>query len=138
MKIQSGSSGFVLTPKEKSPDGAVRASVSVSAAGFSGSNRKIWLSPFALSTFLEQLHEVCDRRTGEALLEALSPDEFRLCIRIIDLSGHASCLVDLAQVRLSYGRWAKNSLSVEFEVDPSLLPMYLADAKKITRYEPKA
>jgi hypothetical protein len=137
MKIQNGASGFVLTPKEKSPDGAVRASVGVSTAGFTGANRKVWLSPFALSTFLKELRAVCDRRTGEATLEALSPEEFRLCIRITDLSGHASCFVDLAQLHPTYGRWTKNSLSVEFELDPSLLPKYVADAERITQYEPK-
>ena len=137
MKIHNGSSGCVLTPKEKSPDGAVRASASVSVAGFTGVNRKIWLSPSALSAFLDQLRAVCERRTGEATLEALSPEEFRLRIRITDLSGHASCFVDLAQLRPAYGRWEKNSLSIEFELDPSLLPKHLADAEKFARYELK-
>jgi len=131
MKIRSerGTSAIILTPKEKGPDGSIKASVTVTSEGFVGINRKVWLSPLALKAFLEQLRTLNEYRKGEALIEALSPKEFRLAIRITDLSGHVSAFVDIAQLRSVFGRWAKNSLSVEFALDPSLLPHYLAEAE---------
>lgn len=88
----------------------------------------IWISETDIDTFLKEL-EILDReRKGEAVLNGMSPNEFSLVLKPIDLLGHLSIgfkLVKEDRIDKDYSY----DIKVDFQIDPTILPKLIADFK---------
>jgi hypothetical protein len=84
-------------------------------------NNYIWLSEADMEQFLVELEALDKNRTGQAILESMSPGELKLTFRAIDSLGHLSAALqykkeDVIDKDYSY------ELMVEFQIDPTALP----------------
>jgi hypothetical protein len=109
----------------------VELSVEVSSQRFSGQGFA-WVEVPALAAFLVQLRELERQRQGEAALEGLSPEEFRLRIWSVNRRGHLAVggLVT-KRVRQGEGSPYRHAIEFAFEFDPTLLPKVLAGFQAI-------
>jgi hypothetical protein len=109
--------------------GDVELSVEVASEQFSG-HGFAWVAAPALAAFLSQLRELEARRQGEAMIEGLSPEEFRLRFWSVDRRGHMA--VGGLVTKLVYrgegsrrGSPYRHAAEFGFEFDPTLLPRVL-------------
>jgi hypothetical protein len=91
MEIREGNNCVTIEPVDRVPAdlpsaGDVELSVEVASEQFSGPGFA-WVAGPALAAFLAQLRELDTRRQGEAVVEGLSPEEFRLRLWSIDRRG---------------------------------------------------
>jgi hypothetical protein len=114
--IQGGDAVAVQTPSRRNDALSVRT----------------WVAAAALTAFLAQLRELEARRQGEATLEALSPEEFRLRFWSVDRRGHMA-VGGLVTKRVHQGEGSPYHHAVEFgfEFDPTLLPRVFAGFQAI-------
>jgi hypothetical protein len=92
----------------------------------------VWFAALALAAFLAQLRELEARRQGEAMIEGLSPGEFRLRLWSVDRRGHLA-VGGLVTKLVPKGEANQYRHAVEygFEFDPTLLPRVLAGFQAI-------
>lgn len=69
------------------PGGDVFVTVRVSSAGFAGHN-DLWVLGSEFDGFCAALLRLEEKRTGEARLTSMSPEELVLTIRSVDSKGH--------------------------------------------------
>jgi hypothetical protein len=136
MEIREGHNCVTIEPVDRVPAGLpsagdVELSVEVAAEQFSGQGFA-WVGAPALAAFLDRLHELEARRQGEATLEGLSPEEFRLRLWSVDRKGHMA-VGGLVTKRMGKGEGGPYRHAVEFgfEFDPTLLPRVLAGFRAI-------
>jgi hypothetical protein len=83
--------------------GDAELSVQVFTEQFSG-HGFAWVAAPALVAFLAQLDELEARRQGEAMIEGLSPGEFRLRLWSVDRRGHMAVGGVVAKLLRGRGR----------------------------------
>src|SRR5580658_6549178 len=94
MEIRQGDNCIILELVDReSPSlpsvGDVNLLVEVSSEGFRGQDT-IWVSAPDLAAFLARLHALEEKRRGEAVVEGMSPETFRLSIQSVGNRGHMS------------------------------------------------
>jgi hypothetical protein len=136
MEIREGNNCVTIEPVDRVPAilpsaGDVELSVEVASEQFSG-HGFAWVAGPALAAFLAQLRELETRRQGEAVIEGLSPEEFRLRLWSIDRRGHMA-VGGLVTKRVHKGEAGPYGHAVEFgfEFDPAVLPRVLAGFQAI-------
>jgi hypothetical protein len=137
MDIREGYNCITIEPVDRVPadlpaTGDVKLSVQVVSEQFSG-HSVVWVAAAALAAFLADLHELETERQGEATIEGLSPDEFRLCLRSANRRGHMA-VSGLLTKRVHRGEAGPYRHAVEFgfEFDPTSLPTVLAEFQAIS------
>jgi hypothetical protein len=136
MEIREGHNCVTIEPVDRVPAdlpsaGDVELSVEVASEQFSG-HGFAWVGTLALAAFLAQLRQLEARRQGEATIEGLSPEEFRLRIWSVDRRGHMA-VGGLVTKRVHKGEGGPYRHAVEFgfEFDPTSLPRVLAGFRAI-------
>lgn len=108
---------------------SVACRVEVTSGEFRGANPEVWLETAALQQFVDQLARLEQTRSGEALLTAMSPGDFSLCIKAADRLGHLLVGATAARVRfITTGAvCATDCATVNYELDASTLGAVLED-----------
>src|SRR5262249_53666446 len=124
MEIRERHNCVIIEPVDRVPAdlpsaGDVELSVEVASEHFSGQGFA-WIASPALAAFLAQLRELETKRQGEATIEGLSPEEFRLRIWSVDRRGHMA-VGGLVTKRVHKGEGSPYHHAVEFgfEFDPT-------------------
>ena len=102
--------------------------------GFSGSQPEVWVDELSLAAFIGQL-EILDRtRSGDAVLSAMSPDEFGLRVRATDSAGHLTVRTSVARLRYmgSTPVWVSDTATIHFEIEPSELGRLLTEFRELS------
>jgi hypothetical protein len=141
MVIREGEDSMELTavdwgPAESPSAGDVELSVAVASAGFTG-HGFTWVAADRLSAFLDRLSGLEECRRGEAVLEGMSPDEFRLRVWSVNRRGHMA--IGGRVTRRVYGAEESpycHALEFAFEFDPTRLPEVLAGFRNIAQSSP--
>jgi hypothetical protein len=136
MEIREGQNCVTIEPVDRVPvdlpsASDVELSVEVCSEQFSG-HGFAWVAAPALAAFLVQLRELEARRQGEAMVEGLSPGEFRLRLWSVDRRGHVA--VGGVVTKLIHKGEAspyRHTVEFGFEFDPSWLPRVLAGFQAI-------
>jgi hypothetical protein len=136
MEIREGQNCVTIEPVDRVPadlssPGDVQLSVEVASEQFSG-HGFAWMAASALAAFVVQLRDLETRRQGEARIEGLSPQEFRLRLWSVDRRGHIA-VGGLVTSRAHKGEGSSYRHAVEFafEFDPTSLPRILAGFQAI-------
>src|SRR5688572_22581658 len=102
--------------------GDVRIGVAVKVGTFAGEYDQVWVSRDDWRSFVSSLRRLEASRSGEAVLRAMSPDEFECRVRVVDSAGHVA--VDGFLARPHWHRYAaayRTRIEFCIEVDPSRL-----------------
>jgi len=136
MEIREGNNCVTIEPVHRvaadlPSAGDVELSVEVASEQFSG-HGFAWVAGPALAGFLARLRELETRRQGEAVIEGLSPEEFRLRVWCVDRRGHMA-VGGLVTKRVHKGEASPYRHAVEFGFgfDPTSLPRVLAGFQAI-------
>lgn len=93
-------------------------------------NRSIWISETDLDLFLTRLNELEVSRKGDEKLLSLSPNEFYLRFRNLDVLGHLAVELQVTK-EYYYNHGYSDLLRVEFEIDPTSLPKIIIGLKEL-------
>lgn len=96
---------------------------------FAGASESVFVEAEAATRFLAQLATLEQLRRGEALLEAMSPEEFQLTVRSVDAAGHLLVTARLLQHTYRHGRHVELAVSGTLALDSGLLPTLLSDLR---------
>lgn len=80
----------------------------------------IWLSAVDIEKFLTEIEALDKYRTGQAVLESMSPGELKLIFQTIDSQGHLSVTLHFKKedrINKDYSY----EIKVEFQIDPTSL-----------------
>jgi hypothetical protein len=127
MRIPCDSDFYLSIERALPSDDDVCVVVEVRCPGFTG-RIDTWILRDAWIAFCNQLEALEGRRRGEAVVESISPNEFRLTVRSTDSAGHMAI-----EGLLGY-RGVKGETLLTFSpmsFDPSTLPALLAEARAI-------
>lgn len=106
--------------------GDTRMLVEVQSSGFKGDN-DVWVSVGSFLDFCSSLVELAEKRSGEAQLESISPNELDLVIRPVDSVGHFGVFGTTGYHVIREHGSVFHSVSFGFEFDPA----QLRDASRI-------
>ncbi|WP_057634084.1 WapI family immunity protein [Stenotrophomonas humi] len=112
-------------------EGDLRVQVSVTLGAFCGTYDYVWLEQAALAEFVERLTSLERSRSGEALLQSLSPDEFSFKLRSRDNSGHFVAEVSLQRYQYSGPIYWPTNVSGGFELEPTELPKIVSQFRAL-------
>lgn len=85
-------------------------------------NNYIWLSEVDIRKFLIDLDALDKSRTGQAVLESMSPGEMKLMFQAIDRLGHLSVML-YCNKEDRVDKDYSHAIKVEFQIDPTSLPI---------------
>ena len=93
MVIRDGTASFEIALREMGPagtpgEGDLGVNVAARGGAFAGRNDAVWIGHDEWGGFLEDLRELDRTRRGEALVMAMSPNEFTLAVFAADRAGH--------------------------------------------------
>lgn len=83
-------------------------------------NNYIWLSEADIDKFLAELETLDKNRTGQAILQSMSPEEMELIFQTIDNLGHLS-VACYYKKEDTIARDYSYEIKVEFQIDPTTL-----------------
>ncbi|WP_438362218.1 WapI family immunity protein [Methyloversatilis discipulorum] len=126
MRIGSDNNYIEVAELERAPEdapnaGDVRVSVQVVLGEFRGQYDSVWLEEPVLRDFISALCRVETERSGSAVLESCSPDEFIFELRARDTLGHFVVEVSLCRYQYSGPTYWATKVSGGFEIEPSSL-----------------
>jgi hypothetical protein len=127
MILRDRSSTLEIALRETGPPGTPSAgdfgvNVSVSSGKFSGRADTIWLGRDDWARFVADLVDLERTRSGEAVVSAMSPEEFQLTITSVDRAGHVIAEGWLGRQRRGRIGALRDQVSFSIEIDPSTLP----------------
>ncbi len=94
-------------------------------------DRSIWITETDLEEFISNLIELEKNRDKDVVLNSMSPGEFQLRFRNLDLLGHL--VVELQLEKKDYNKQGNSSLvKLEFEIDPTSLPSIIGELKNLS------
>ena len=135
MRIESDDKKSFLTlfvrEQEKEHVSSRRLAVKAELNGFRGSNEKIWVTDAECKKFLAQAEELERTRQGTAVLESMSPDEFRLELQVFDRAGHVELSTVLSSVKVGGRKTQQLGIHGGFELDPSGLPLLVKSLRML-------
>jgi len=95
---------------------------------FAGRNPHIWIDANEQRAFLSALRDLERERRGEARIAAMSPEEFELSIRVVDLPGHVFVEGMIGRLQSFARRSERHAIKFSFTLDPTRLPKLVFDA----------
>jgi hypothetical protein len=127
MVIRSGSESIEITLREMGPEGTpaegdLGVTVTVSGPAFAGRNDTVWIGRDEWAGFLEDLRELDRTRRGEALVRAMSPEEFQLAVFAADRAGHLAAEGWVGREYMARNGVVRDRVTASLEIDPSDLP----------------
>jgi hypothetical protein len=135
MRIESDDKESFLTlfvrEQEKNYLPSRRLAVKAELDGFRGSDDKIWVTDAECKKFLAQAEELERTRQGTAVLESMSPGEFRLELRVVDRAGHAELAIVLSILKAGGRKTQHLGIHGDFELDPSGLPLIVKSLRML-------
>jgi hypothetical protein len=116
-----------LAPSSEGEKSDVLLAVELHRPNFSARNGSVWIAASARDRFLSDLSAMEKARRGEALLESMSPQDLKCCVRVYDHAGHVVMTghVGDALVDREYAEIAR--VPFRIEIDPSTLPDLVRD-----------
>lgn len=84
-------------------------------------NNDVWLIEGDIEKFIVDLETLDQKRTGQAILESMSPGELELAFRAIDNRGHLSVTCYFKREDRISNDYSFE-MKVEFQIDPTSLP----------------
>ena len=108
------------SPTNTPPGSDVHLTIRVSSRGFAGHN-EVWVLAASFKAFCRSLVDLERDRAGEAVLEALSPDECRIVVRSVDSRGHMAVGGATGYAVQMENCLVWHSVTFGFEFDPSQL-----------------
>jgi hypothetical protein len=127
MRISCDSDYYLAIARAEPSDDDIRVGVDVRCRGFTG-HIDTWILQEAWLAFCEQLAVLQEHRQGEAVVESISPREFRLVVRSTDSTGHMA-IEGLVGYRGVHGETLLTFSPMSF--DPSKLPTLVREARAI-------
>jgi len=110
-----------------------RLKVAVVCPAFSGSNDTVWIEGFEWNRFMGDLRKLEQSRRGEAIITAMSPNDFQFRIFAADSAGHMIAEGWVGRDYYSVQSMAKeHHVSFGIEIDPSTLPMLIQQFETLT------
>ena len=97
---------------------SIKLSITVQNDGFSGVLNSTWIEINELNKFLSCMDEIDIKRSGEAHLCSMSPNEFLLDFETFDKSGHIKVVYSITK-HISYPFSRELSLHGGFDIDSS-------------------
>ncbi|WP_159668938.1 hypothetical protein [Andreprevotia sp. IGB-42] len=130
MQIKSDDNLVELSLLERIPkglpnEGNVHISVRATLGEFSAFHKSVWIEEEPLNRFISELSILASTRSGSAILESYSPEDFRLEFRNRDTLGHIVIEIQLCQYQYSGPTYWPIKLSGGFEADPSSIKCIL-------------
>lgn len=105
-------------------------SIAVQNDGFSGCNPEVWFELDYFKQFLNELKNLAQKRSGNALIESMTAEEFKLKVQSTDING-----LLMLQYKLSKNiyRPKRMNLSIcgSFELDASDFPERVKEFEKL-------
>jgi hypothetical protein len=127
MRISCDSDYFLAIERAEPSGGDILVVVDVRCPGFTG-HIDTWILREAWIAFCQRLAALDEGRRGEAVVEGISPQEFRLVVRSTDSAGHMA-IEGLLGYRGVHGRTLLTFSPMAF--DPSTLPVLVQEARAI-------
>jgi len=127
MRISCDSDHHLAIEHAEPPSDDLRLLVEVRCPGFTG-RIDTWVLREAWIAFAEGLAALDERRQGEAIVESITPQEFRLVVRSTDSAGHMA-IEGLLGYRGVHGETLLTFSPMSF--DPSSLPALVLEARAI-------
>ena len=136
MRIGTEKEHTDLVVLERAPSGVpnegdLRVQVSVTLGAFRGTYDSVWLEQPVLSDFVESLASLERTRSGEALLQSATPEEFSIKLRSRDNSGHLVAEVSLQRYQYSGPTYWPTKVSGGFELEPTELPKIVSQFRAL-------
>jgi len=100
--------------------GDAYVTIEISSHGFSGHN-DLWVSYGSIQSFCKNLIRLEEVRTGETILESISPNELYIKVFSTTSRGHMGILGSTGYSIQNENSRFKHSVSFGFEFDPSQL-----------------
>lgn len=126
MKIESiDKKSFIALRLEERGDDRLpsrRLAIESQLGDFSGRYDQVWVEQAQLERFIAETTELERTRRGTATLQAMSPDEFLLHIKVIDAAGHVAVTVQIRRRGYVGQEHQRFGLEGGFELEPSTLP----------------
>jgi hypothetical protein len=105
----------------------IEFALNIASGGFSGQGAT-WIEVDQFTAFLAQLRELEGSRTGSAIVEGMSPEQFQLRLWAVDGLGHMAVAGRLTHHQ--FGGWRGphlHAIEFGFEFDPTLLPSIVSE-----------
>jgi hypothetical protein len=118
-----------IAPGEDQETFDARASV----GDFSGRNPRVGIGADVQRRFLHDLRGVERDRRGEARLQSMSPEDLEVVVRVVDAPGHVWLEGQIGRLRHTGKRYDRLLVKFAFEIDPSRLPVLMADVAGLFR-----
>ena len=112
-------------PDEETTD--LLVAVQLQRPHFVAQNMRVWIAASVRDRFASDMSALESARRGEALLESMSPQDLRCCLKVYDHGGHVELRghVGDALVDRDYAEIAR--VPFRIEIDPSALPDLVRD-----------
>lgn len=110
-----------------------RLEIGIDTENIKGNFKKyIWVSLGDLEDFISGLLELDKTRKGQVEIQGMSPREFTWFFKAIDNLGHLAIGINLMTQDRITNDYSYN-IKVEFQIDPTALPLVISDLKKIIK-----
>lgn len=93
----------------------------------SGGHGELWFELEAVEQFIRGIVALDRSRSGNVMLESMSPGEFSFEVAVLNSRGHLGARFSFSGVRHSESSSFAYSLTAGFQIDPTSLP-WIADA----------
>lgn len=137
MKIGTKEEYVEIVELERNPEGTpcagdVNITVALSLQAFSGSYDGIWLELPEMERFIAELEILDEKRSGNANISSMSPNEFTLEIRSSDSLGHMEIETQLHRHQYSGPKYWPVYLRGGFETQPETIRQLISCFKALT------
>jgi hypothetical protein len=137
MIIRDGGQSIEITTREMGPpgtpaEGDLGLNVRVLCAEFSGRNDSVWIQRSDWNQFTDDLAQLERARKGQAILSAMSPNDFHLKVFASDRAGHMKAAGWVGR-EFSGRNGIVNRVSFEIEIDPTTLSILAEQFGALTR-----
>ena len=89
---------------------------------FFAQNMRVWISASVRDRFLSDTSGLESARRGEALLESMSPQDLRCCLKVYDHAGHVEMRGHVGDALIDRDYHEIARVPFRIEIDPSALP----------------
>jgi hypothetical protein len=105
-------------------------SIAVQNDGFSGCNPEVWFELDFFKRFLDELRIVAQKKSGNALVESMTAEEFKLKIQSTDINGPLMLQYKLSK-NIYHPKRVNISICGSFELDAGDFPERVKEFEKL-------
>ena len=137
MVIRDGSASFEITLREMGPvgtpaEGDLGVDVAVRSGAFAGRNATVWIGRDEWGGFVEDLRELERARRGEALVTAMSPNEFTLAVFATDRAGHLAAEGWIGREYAARNGVLRDRACFSIELDGGAFPRLVSEFERLS------